>query len=83
MTIDQDFVYQDEVQLDTLEETMTYEAQELLPSVFQRDGQEGPQIKMKGIMQFILARRPRQNQGEWEFFGKEKLNKIVTSVQVA
>jgi hypothetical protein len=34
-------------------------------------------------VQFIVARRRKSGAGSWEFFNRMKLNKIVTSVQVA
>ena len=61
------------------------EIQDLMPKNFERDLTEenGGRVILKGIVQFIVARRHKHRQGGWEFFSKDKLNKIVTAVQVA
>jgi hypothetical protein len=63
------------------DKTLQYEAQDLLPSVFHRDYKDKHQIKIKGIIQFILARRPR-NSTAWEFFPKATLDTFINGLQM-
>jgi hypothetical protein len=64
-----------------LNQTLEWDVQDLLPGGFLKD-MESKRIRLKGIVQFILARRPKNHQAGWEFFDREILSNLILSVQM-
>jgi hypothetical protein len=62
-------------------ETLEWDIQDLLPGGFHKD-LESRKIKIKGVIQFVLARRPRGQEAGWEFFDKEILMDMMIKIQM-
>jgi hypothetical protein len=54
----------------------------MLPAAFNQN-LGGRQITMKGVTQFIVARKPRESDSAWEFFPKEILSDLILKVQIS